>query len=116
MEQEYKVAKGKQAFKILVLICAFCVLCFLCAVLGYYFARTKSPLNKAAQEETLNEYNLPKESHAPFHLPTLNTEENVTVSPSFLPTSETTEYFVIAEHGAVNLYALTQSGEKKRRG
>lgn len=113
MEQEYRFTKGKQVLKIVLTIFVFLVLCVLCAFAGYYFARSRSPLKKNTPETgVLNEYNLPKESHAPFHLPTLHVEEEIAL-PSSLPAPEQTEYLVIAEHDTVRLYRLTQSGEKE---
>lgn len=112
MEQEYRFARGKQVLKILLMSFAFLLLCVLCAFAGYYFARLKSPMRKANPETgVLNEYNLPKESHAPFHLPTLHVEDEISL-PSNLPAPEPTEYLVIAENDAVRLYRLMPSGEK----
>lgn len=111
MNQEYKLSKGKNVLKILSAIALFLVLCFLCACAGYYFVRARNPLNNPTQEEKLGKHLLPEESHAPFHLPTLQIEEEIPFSSS-VPLAKQTEYLVIAENDAVRLYRLTQSGEK----
>ena len=113
MEKKYIISGGKHIVKILTVIFAFLLLCVACALTGYYFARARNPVKMNTHENgALNEYNLPQESHAPFHLPTLHVENDVTVSPSPLPASEIIEYLVIAENDVVRLYRLMQNGEK----
>ena len=114
MEKETHVSKKRHFFNLMLTAVLIFAAMYLCAITGYRFVRNSAVQENASSSSIpeIDETIAPQEED-PFDLPDTNLASASLPKQDVSIPSDTNDYLVISENGAVKLYAINSSGEQR---